>query len=592
MTIKLIVKQNGQTKELAALQNSVVIDANGRMRFELVDDAGHLIQNYQTHMMGDKLLIDLPNTSFSPDFIINNYTTYFGLSPVGNTGAFGASDTVASVVQHTTTSSAPAVATVDTEMVTSGSVKASTVESSSGLPTVGAIGLGALAVAGVALAVSKNSSSDDKPKTSNHDSGSNSHSQNNTNHQTNHTNPNSGSNAHSLNHDNGNELPNRTALPSSDNDTVERLVYQKDVLHGNKIILPDTFTKEILRGNDIKAISRAAENGENLNHYVHSEADKKIIIADLNYLPREIQTEISLFVANLLNPIREKWQVGLFKVSDGAMNFARDVANEYTANNKSIFNLNGHYVAGITRVASKYGLNNADNYYENMGSMQSSRPIKNLTLDDLKMEIYDSIMRMLFHDEHSQHGHAKSLLNCMGEDKQNLAADYLGVDISSINSHQLAWHFISVTDNEAYIIDSDKFNKTIVTNDIVDIAHSKMPQAYMLIDEDNSYLSTNQLNHHETTEPHIIKKFVFNKLLDTDIRQLSHDYDDEDVLVLDSKVFTVLHTDKSNLNQHITYESDTGKLQYDADGLGGEPAVIIAQLPTGLQENQLHFEVI
>ena len=86
---------------------------------------------------------------------------------------------------------------------------------------------------------------------------------------------------------------------------------------------------------------------------------------------------------------------------------------------------------------------------------------------------------------------------------------------------------------------------------------------------------------------------MFSKLLDGGIRQLSDEYDAEDVLVLDNSVFTALSEDKSNLSQHISYNSKTGELSYDADGAtGSESAVVIAQLPAGLQENQLNFEVI
>lgn len=605
MAIKLVVKQNGQIRELPTTQNGVTVDANARTHFQLVDDTGNLVQQYQSRILGDKLLIDLPNTPNSPDFIINQYTTYFGNFPVGNTGYFGASDAAASVVQQTATTPAMVAPSTSDAVATSETVKASTVNVGSGVPSgVLWAGAGLAGVVGLAAAVSGGAKS--AANDAINSVGGNDNNANNSADSQNNSTANSGSSTASTNNS-GSNNPTNAASNNAGNHNhsgvkssgqsqsvtqsahLEEVVYNKDVLHGNKIELPKTYTKEILQGSNLQAIAKAATGGVALNQYQHSEADKQIKITDLNNLSRELQTELSLFVAGLLNPIREKWQVGLFKVTDGAIDFAKDVANEYSQNQQSIFTLNGHYVAGIKRAAAKYGLNANDNYYEDLGGVQFNKAIKNFTLDDLKMEIYDSVVRMLFDDAGSQQGHAKSLLNRQTYEDQNAAVDYLGVDISSASANELSWHFIKVADHAAYVKDVAKFNQAIATNEII-AQPENVAQAYVL-DENNSYLATKGLNS-ETSEPQITQKFTLSKLLDGGIRQLSNEYDPEDVLVLDSRVFTALNTDKSNLNQHINYDSQSGKLQYDADGVGGEPAVVIAQLPTGLQDNQLNFEVI
>ena len=631
MATKLLIKQNGQISELSASQNAVAVNANARTHFQLVDDAGNLVRHYNSRMVGDKLLIDLPDTAGSPDFIINNYTTYFGSFPIGNTGTFGASDAAASVVStHVATPAAVAPSAAETAVEMSAPVKASTVSSSSssGFPTWGAIGLGVLGVAGVAAAVGGGGSDSDSSSTSSSTtstsgstsssgsttstsgstsssgsttstSGSTSSSGSTTS--TSGNTPSSGSTTSTSGNTSNSDSTTSTSGSTSNSGstttdsgsktTVDEL--QKDVLHGNKIVLPTAYTKDVLYGSDLSAITKAATGGTALNQYKSSTADKAITIADVNNLSREVQTELSLFVAELLNPIRQKWGVGLYQVTNGAMNFAQDVANEYTSNNKSIFNLDGHYVEGITRAAANYGLKTTGQFYENLGGITSSTGWKNLTLDDLKHETYDTIVRMLFKDEGSDHGHAKSLLNRTSIESQNDDVDYLGIDASSINPQELNIHIISATDNAAYITNQAKFANTIETGVItgIPISTSKVASSAVL-DEDNSYLATQNLAETESASAQITQKFVFSKLLDGGIRQLSDEYDAEDVLVLDNSMFTALSEDKSNLTQHIHYETTTGKLQYDADGEGGEPAVVIAQLPAGLQENQLNFEVI
>lgn len=413
----------------------------------------------------------------------------------------------------------------------------------------------------------------------------------NTNQLTDNGQPNSGSQTNTQTGGETNNTPSDNK-PTESPDTTNQSGNFKDILHTNSITLPEGYTKALLHGNDFAAIDKVAAKGMTLNQYVHSEADKKVVIANVNELPHDVQMELSLFTAGLLNPLRQKWNVGLYKVTDGAMKFAQDVANEYTDNNQSIFQTKEHYVEGISRAAAKYGLETGGNFYENMSGYGFSTGLPTFTLNDLKEQVYNGIARMLFKDLHENYEHAKALLNRQEYEDHNEAVDYLGVDISMPNSKEMNIHFIAATNHNDYIQDKAKFQATIETPEIVGIQNNE-PQtgaASMLIEENNSHLATAHLNN--PTVSFTPQKFVFSQLLDGDIRQLHDEYDAEDVLVLDSNVFTALNTDKSNFNQHINYESNTGKLQYDADGVGGEAAVVIAQLPTGLQDNQLNFEVI
>lgn len=385
-------------------------------------------------------------------------------------------------------------------------------------------------------------------------------------------------------------------------------------MHGNEIKLPTAYTQQVLSGNDMNAITQAGRDGTPMNQYQSSEENKNIIINDLNNLPREVQLELSLFVAGLLNPIREKWGVGLLKVTEGAMNFAQDIANEYVLAGRSIFDGKKHYVEGITKAAAKYGLDTGNNWYENMGGAFMGRNKTTVTLDDIKKSVYESVVRMLFEDAHSEHGHAKSLLNAMRYADQNAATDYLGIDTSRvvINSSSKEWgeysiHFIQATDHRAYIDDQAKFNTTIATPELTKMSHDGMAYyirpdhdeetdkpsfvTYQEYNEDKSQAnaSDDDANHHDATQ----NTFLLSQLVDGNIHQLMNQYSEKSVLQLPQNTFSALLSDLSNLNEHIDYHKEIGILTYDADGQTGEmEAVAIAQLPTQLNPDQLHFEVV
>ncbi|UOP05279.2 SEC10/PgrA surface exclusion domain-containing protein [Conchiformibius kuhniae] len=243
------------------------------------------------------------------------------------------------------------------------------------------------------------------------------------------------------------------------------------ILNGNTIVLPEAYTKELLSTGTNSAITEAAKDGKALNTYQSNPADQEIMVGDLNNLSHAVRAELSLFVAGLLNPIREKWGVGKFKVTQGALKFAQDVADEYTANGKSIWDGNGHYDDGIKRAAAKHGLNANGNYYENMGGRYG----KDLSLDALKAQVYDTVASMLFEDGKSQHGHAKSLLNANANYEEDI--DYLGLDTSSVNDSQFSIHFLSAADNDVYIKNRDQFDFTPVTEVNPSMYHGEpMPQ--------------------------------------------------------------------------------------------------------------------
>lgn len=387
----------------------------------------------------------------------------------------------------------------------------------------------------------------------------------------------------------------------------------KDYMHGNEIILPEGYTKDILKNGSVDEITQVAKSGTTLNTYQSSQTSKNIVIDDLNNLSLEVRKELSLFVAGLLNPIREKWGVGLFKVTQGGIDFAQDIANEYVNNRKGSGDGSGHYVSGITKVAAKYGLNTENNYYENLATGFMGKQATTITLDELKKATYDLVITLLFDDAHSKHDHAKSLLNRMEYEDQNMTVDYLGIDVSYVpnNSATLSdWkpfsiHYISTADHKAYIHDRAKFNETFDTNEITDLSDSSSPlseSAYNdLMNQDNHLMSllSNIVNVSTDDDKHVSGKdnvpdtFVFSQFLDAGmIAHIDNFNADEDKLQLNQDVFTALSGAMTDFADYVQYDATTGVLSYDADGKGDGAAVQFAQLSKDLELDQSHFIIV
>ncbi|GAA2906081.1 SEC10/PgrA surface exclusion domain-containing protein [Enterococcus pseudoavium] len=100
--------------------------------------------------------------------------------------------------------------------------------------------------------------------------------------------------------------------------------------------------------------------------YKSNQTDKSIKINRMSDLNKARRTELTVYAARLVNSIRSEFVSNHWIVSDGAIKFAGDVANNYTSDGWKI-NL-GHYVPGINKAAAVSGLYSTAtaNMYENL----------------------------------------------------------------------------------------------------------------------------------------------------------------------------------------------------------------------------------
>lgn len=167
------------------------------------------------------------------------------------------------------------------------------------------------------------------------------------------------------------------------------------------------------------------------NKYVASDVDKNEDV-DINNISDEQVRDISSFTVNLLNQIRRQFGWEDDVVSDGAIQFARDVANGYLEHH---FNEGGHDIDAVNDAAKKNGLSYKDakqagiQGYEDMTSISISTP--HLSMADLKGKVYDAINSMIFSDGHGyddwggpryELGHARGLIGA-DEESEDIVPD-------------------------------------------------------------------------------------------------------------------------------------------------------------------------
>ncbi|MGE9850305.1 SEC10/PgrA surface exclusion domain-containing protein, partial [Lactobacillus amylovorus] len=139
------------------------------------------------------------------------------------------------------------------------------------------------------------------------------------------------------------------------------------------------------------------------NKFISSDADKKIIISDVNNMTDDQIKELSLFEESILNGLRKQLGWSEYEITNGSLKMAKDVANQYIADKwGTTKDQKWHDVKGINAVAGENGLEQTDNktheqLYEN-ATLNSYSYGSATTMDDLKKDVYNTILTMIFPD--------------------------------------------------------------------------------------------------------------------------------------------------------------------------------------------------
>lgn len=182
-----------------------------------------------------------------------------------------------------------------------------------------------------------------------------------------------------------------------------------------------------------------------------SEADKKTVIADVNHLSAEIQDELAIFNAHLINNFRR-----LMGTDDIPVLVNRDMQKVAKKATQLSTNQYGHDLDALNTVAKEVGLNQGNQglLAENIGFQNAGDVV---TLADLKQQAYNNMIMMLFYDKHANWGHA---LNFAGLDRESITMQYIGVATRKTDLGLIAMHYVG-TDSKTIDLLKNGFHQNV-----------------------------------------------------------------------------------------------------------------------------------
>ena len=182
----------------------------------------------------------------------------------------------------------------------------------------------------------------------------------------------------------------------------------------------------------------------NPNRFKANDKDRKVKVDIANLTP-EVEREINLFTADLINQIRDDFGTPRAIVTEDSMGIAKEVA-------KASKSEGDHDFDALDRVGKEYGVLLA----ENLGF--SDTEVSNLA--ELKESIYENLIAMMFLDFEPNWGHALSLASLDNTKPNVVYQQYIGVSVRKNREFPFSLHIDGTSDN--VIKESSKFDKTKV----------------------------------------------------------------------------------------------------------------------------------
>ena len=187
----------------------------------------------------------------------------------------------------------------------------------------------------------------------------------------------------------------------------------------------------------------------NPNKYKAPAKDKNIPV-DIKNLTPEVEREINLFTADLINQIRDAFGTPRAIVTEDSMRIAREVA-------KASKEQEDHDFGAMRNVGSDNGVLLA----ENLG-FSTNNKVSNLA--ELKEDVYENIIDMVFLDFGPDWGHALSIASLDNTNPNVVYQQYIGVGIQPTKRGYFNIHIDGTSDIS--IKPTSKFDKTkVVTAD-------------------------------------------------------------------------------------------------------------------------------
>ena len=223
------------------------------------------------------------------------------------------------------------------------------------------------------------------------------------------------------------------------------------------------------------------ENNPNRFKVTGKDRDVKVDVANLT---PEVEREINLFTANLINQIRDAFGTPHAIVTEDSMRIAKEVAKASKLEGDHDFD-------ALDGVEAKNGILIS----ENLGF--SANEVTNLA--ELKEAIYENLISMIFNDSEPKWGHALSLSSLDSTKPDVVYQQYVGVGIRTNKTFPFSIHIDGTSNNG--ISENAKFDKTKVVTannnakdlqEKLDLAQSTYDNAISVLNQAKSTVQSAQ----------------------------------------------------------------------------------------------------
>ena len=226
------------------------------------------------------------------------------------------------------------------------------------------------------------------------------------------------------------------------------------------------------------------ENNPNRFKVTGKDRDVKVDVANLT---PEVEREINLFTADLINQIRDAFGKPHAIVTEDSIRIAKEVA-------KASKEEGDHDFEALDGVEAKNGILIS----ENLGF--SANEVTNLA--ELKEAIYENLISMIFNDSEPKWGHALSLSSLDSTKPDVVYQQYVGVGIRTNKTFPFSIHIDGTSSNG--ISENAKFDKTKVVTannnakdlqEKLDLAQSTYDNALSELNQANSAVQSAQTDY-------------------------------------------------------------------------------------------------
>lgn len=195
----------------------------------------------------------------------------------------------------------------------------------------------------------------------------------------------------------------------------------------NQITLPagyrqalQAFMAKQLSSQQLQAIAFSGDGNHwqnYMNKFVHNAADQAVVIDNVFHMSEALRVEITRWTAILLNQVRALMGTTAVVVSPASVAYAQAVANRYNQDHFNNYKEPGHDSQALYAVGDQFktyweedeSVNIVWNDLARLGVAGWQTKQTTTTLDEVKENIYEGIVGMLFNDASSNWGHAASL---------------------------------------------------------------------------------------------------------------------------------------------------------------------------------------